>query len=99
MGKRRVSILDPAAISVAEIAFFIESNGLPQTAKRFIADAFMFFGKLSDDRIEHSLCTYEAWKKLDYRCVPYKKKYVVAYLSLPGEIIICEFVSAKLIAR
>ena len=99
MGKRKVSILEPAAISVAEIAFFIESKGLPLTAKRFVADAFLFFEKLSDNRIEHRLCIYESWRKLDYHCVPYKKKYVVAYLSLPREIIICEFVSAKLIAR
>ncbi|MEP6950202.1 MAG: hypothetical protein ABI863_13035 [Ginsengibacter sp.] len=33
MGKRKVSILEPAATAVAEIALFIESEGLPQTAK------------------------------------------------------------------
>ena len=35
-------------------------------------------------------------KDLDYRCVPYKKKYVVAYLSQEKEIVICDFVAAKL---
>jgi hypothetical protein len=35
MGKRKVSILAPAAEAVADIAFFIESKGLPQTAKKF----------------------------------------------------------------
>ena len=33
MGKRKVTILEPAATAVAEIAFFIESKGLTQTAK------------------------------------------------------------------
>ena len=98
MGKRKVSILESAATSVAEIAFFIESNGLPQTAKKFVASAFKFFEKLSDDRIQYGICAYDVWKKQDYHCVAYKKKYVVAFLSLPKEIIICEFVSAKLLA-
>lgn len=81
MGKRKVSILEPAATSVAEIAMFIEGKGLPMTAKKFVDEVFAFFEKLSDDRLIHKPCTYVAWKWLDYRCVPYKKKYVVAYLS------------------
>jgi hypothetical protein len=97
VGKRKVSILEPAAISVAEIAFFIESKGLPATAKKFVKDAFLFFEKLSDDRMEHRRCVYEPWKRLNYKCVPYKKKYLVAFLSLPKEIIICDFVSVKIL--
>jgi len=97
MGKRKVSILEPAATAVAEIAFFIEGKGLPQTAKKFVAEAFRFFERLSDDRIEYRTCSYEAWEKLGYRCVTYKKKYVVAFLSLKNEIVVCEFISAKLL--
>jgi len=97
MGKRKVSILEPTASSVAEIAMFIESKGLPQTAKKFVDEAFTFFEKLSDDRIVHKPCTYSTFKWLDYRCITYKKKYVVAYLSLADEIVICDFVSAKLL--
>jgi len=97
MGKRKVSILEPAATTVAEIAFFIEGKGLPQTAKKFVDDAFLFFEKLSDERIIHKPCSYNRWKELNYRCVPYKKKYVVAYLSLETEIVICDFVAAKLL--
>ena len=98
MGKRKVSILEPAATAVAEIAWFIENKGLPQTAKKFVADAFQFFGKLSDERIEHKRCSYNRWKDLDYRCVPYKKKYIIAYLSQEKEIVICDFVAAKLLS-
>lgn len=47
MGKGKVNILEPAATAVAEIAMFIESKGLPQTAKKFV-EAFEFFFKLSD---------------------------------------------------
>src|SRR5437773_6076901 len=97
MGKRKVTILEPAVTSVAEIFLFIESKGMPQTAKKFVDEAFAFFEKLSDDTIEHKPCSYSFWKILDYRCVTYKKKYVVAYLSQEKEIIICDFVSAKLL--
>ena len=97
MGKRKVTILEPAVTSVAEIALFIESKGMPQTAKKFVDEAFAFFEKLSDDTIEHKPCSYSFWKILNYRCVTYKKKYVVAYLSQEKEIIICDFVSAKLL--
>jgi hypothetical protein len=97
MGRRKVSILESAATAVAEIAFFIESRGLPQTAKKFVAEMFDFFERLSDDRIEYRSCSYEAWEKLGYHCVTYKKKYVIAFLSLKKEIVICELVSAKLL--
>lgn len=58
MGKRKVSILEPASTAVAEIALFIESKGLPKTAKKFVDEAFTFFEQLSDDRITHKPCTY-----------------------------------------
>jgi plasmid stabilization system protein ParE len=97
MGKRKVSILEPAADAVADIALFIEGKGMPKTAKKFVDKAFEFFETLSDERIEHKPCNYNnLWKYLDYRCVTYKK-YVVAYLSQQNEIIICDFVASKLL--
>ena len=56
MGKRKVSILEPAADAVADIALFIEGKGMPETAKKFVDAAFEFFEKLSDERIEHKPC-------------------------------------------
>ena len=43
MGKRKVTILEPAVNAVAQIAFYIEGQGLPETAKRFVNKAFSFF--------------------------------------------------------
>lgn len=96
MGKRKVSILEPAAASVAEIAWFIEHKGLPQTAKKFVDEMFHFFETLSDERIVHNPCKYKRWKALNYRCVSYKK-YVIAYLDLQKEIVICEIAPAKML--
>jgi hypothetical protein len=77
MVKRKVSILEPAATAVAEIAWFIENKGLPRTAKKFVHEAFLFFEKLSDERIEHKPCSYNRWNNLDYRCVPYKRSMLL----------------------
>ncbi len=59
MGKRKVTILGPAATSVGEIAWFIESKGLPETAKKFVNEVFLFFEKLSDERFVHKPCRYK----------------------------------------
>jgi hypothetical protein len=40
MGKRKVSILETAATSVAEFGWFIENKGMPQTATIFINELF-----------------------------------------------------------
>lgn len=97
MGKRKVTILESAAEAVADAALFIERKGLPETAKKFVDEVFLFFEHLSDERIEHKPCNYSnLWKYLDYRCVSYKK-YVVAYINQPDTIIICDFVAAKLL--
>ena len=96
MGKRTISILKQASTSVVEIAYFIEVKGMPLTVNKFVDNAFKFFDTISlfsDNR----LCSYKRWKDLGYQCVSYKKKYVVAYLSFLNEIIICDFVVAKLL--
>ena len=97
MGKRKVTILDPATEEVAKIAFFIESEGLHQTAKKFVTEAFDFFASLSDERVIHHPCKHQVWNLLNYRCVNFRKKYVVAYLYNTDEIIICDFALQKLL--
>ena len=95
MGKRKITILEPAVEEVARIALFIESEGLPKTAKKFVDDAFAFFADLSDERIVHRPCKYPAWKALNLRCINFRKKYIVSYLDNKNEIIVCEFALQK----
>lgn len=97
MGKRKVTILESASEGVAHVAYFIEGEGLPQTAKKFVDDAFDFFEHLSDDRFVHRPCKYAVWQLLNYRCANFRKKYIVAYLDNTDEIIICDFVLQKTI--
>lgn len=97
MGKRKVTILEPAIEEVARIALYIEGEGLPRTAKRFVDDAFAFFETLSDERLIHRPCKHPGWKGLGLRCVNFRKKYVVSYLDNVNEIIVCEFALQKLL--
>jgi plasmid stabilization system protein ParE len=99
MGKRKVNILDTAAAAVAEVAFFIESKGMPDTAKKFVDDAFIFFEKLADTKMIYRPCQYQRWIALGYRCATFRKKYTVAYLNMQNEIVVCDFVLAKLLAE
>jgi len=97
VGKRKVVILEPAVQEVGRIAFFIESEGMPVTAKRFVDHAFAFFKALASEKFVHRPCSYEPWLVLNYRCATFKKKYTVAYLNNSDEIVICDFLSQKLI--
>jgi hypothetical protein len=97
MGKRKVTILDTAVENVAQVALYIEGKGLPKTAKKFVDEAFEFFGKLSDDIIIHRPCKHLEWMELNYRCANFRKKYVVAYLDNTDEIVICDFALQKLL--
>jgi plasmid stabilization system protein ParE len=97
VGKRKVTILEPAVEEVARIALYIEAEGLPKTAKRFVDDAFAFFESLADDRIIHRPCKHSAWKGLGLRCTNFRKKYIVSYLDNSDEIVVCEFALQKLL--
>jgi plasmid stabilization system protein ParE len=97
MGKRKVTILDPAVEEVARIALYIEGEGLPATTKKFVDEAFEFFESLSDERVVHHPCRNSLWNLMNYRCAPFRKKYAVAYLFNTNEIIICDFALQKLL--
>jgi len=97
MGKRKVTILEPAVEEVARIAYYIEGEGLAETAKQFVADAFDFFEQLSDESFVHRPCKHLAWQQLKFRCANFRKKYIVAYLNNSNEIVVCEFGLQKLL--
>lgn len=97
MGKRKISIRESASESIAEIAWFIESKGMPATAERFADDVYDAIEKLADDLINHSACKEPARKSLGLKCVPFKKKYTIVFFESHSEIIIHEFIASKLI--
>lgn len=97
MAQRKITILDKAVEEVANVAFFIEGKGLPVKAKKFVDSAFLFFEKLGNSPISYKPCSYSFWKALGYRCAPFRKKFVVAYLDLDDEVVICDFALQKML--
>lgn len=56
MGYRKVVIRQSAAESIAEISWYLESEGLLATAEKFTDDAYDFITKISDRRKGYRIC-------------------------------------------
>ena len=97
MGRRKVIVKQSAADNIAAIAWYIESGGLMITAYKFADDVYDYFIKIADEHRSYALCRDPQRAFLGYKCISYKKKYVVVFIETKNEIIICEFISSKLI--
>lgn len=97
MGGRKVIVKQSVAESIAAISWYIESKGLVSTAEKFSDDIYNQFQKLADTRKSYAICREPERASLGYKCVPYKKKYVIVFIESEKELIICEFISSKLI--
>ncbi len=97
MGLRKIVVRQNAAENIAAIAWFIESKGMLTTADKFTDDVYDFFLKMADERKSYATCRDTARAALGYKCIPYKKKYTIVLIESERELIICEFISSKLI--
>jgi plasmid stabilization system protein ParE len=97
MGRRKVIVKQTAADNIAAIAWYIESKDMIATADKFADDVYDYFLKLADARKSYPLCREPKRAMLGFKCIPYKKKYTIAFIETEQEIIICEFISSKLI--
>jgi len=95
VGRRKITVKETVAISIAEVAWYIESKGLIATAEKFADDVYDFFIKLSDSRKTHAICRDPERALLGYKCISYKKKYTIVFLETVEELIICEFIPSK----
>ena len=95
MGRRRISIKESVANSIAQVAWYIESKGLANTAELFADEVYDFISKIADTRRLHALCRDPERELLGYKCLSYKKKYTIAFLETENELIVCEFIPSK----
>lgn len=96
MGSRKISVKQSAARSIAEVSWFIESNGLVKTAEKFSDSVYDFIELLTDTRKSYPFCKDPQRALLGFKCVNYKK-YTIVLIETQSEIIICEFIASKLI--
>ena len=85
------------AESIAAIAWYIESKGMLSTAERFSDDVYDYIQKLARDEKNCKICREPVRASLGYKCVSYKKKYTIVFIETDDELIVCEFISSKLI--
>jgi len=97
MGFRKIIVRQSVAESIAEISWYLESEGLLATAEKFSDDAYDFIAKLGDNRKSYRLCRDPERNLMGYKCIPYRKKYTIVFIELDDEIIISEFIPSKLI--
>jgi plasmid stabilization system protein ParE len=97
MGSRKIILKQSAADSISQIAWFIESKGLKNTAEKFADDVYDFIEKLKDERKSFAVCKEPVRAALGYKSIPCKKKYTIFFIESDKEIIICEFISSKLL--
>ena len=97
MGSRKVVVKQTAAESIAAIAWYIESKGLIATADKFIDNVYDYFIRMADKRKSYPVCREPGRAALGYKCIPYKKKYTIVFIESNTGLIICEFISSKLI--
>ncbi len=76
---RQITIKESVAESIAEIAWYIESKGLIDTAEKFTDEVYDYFIKISDSRRIHAICRDPGRALFGYRCIPYKKKYTIVF--------------------
>ena len=97
MGRKKIKVELSAAENIAAVALYIESKGMIATAEKFADDIYDYFFQLADNRKSYALCRETARAALGYKCIPYKKKYTIVFIESADELIICEFISSKLI--
>ncbi len=97
MGYRKIIVKQTASESIAAIAWFIESKGLIATADRFTDTVYDYIKSMADTRKSFSVCKEPGRAAAGYKCLPFKKKYTIVFLETNDELIICEFISSKLI--
>ncbi len=97
MGSRKITVKLSAAESIAAIAWFIESKGMIATANKFTDAAYDFLKTLANSIKSYPLCREPQRASAGYKCITYKKKYIIVFIETDTEIVICEFISSKLI--
>ena len=97
MGKRKIIVRQSAAKAIAQIAFYIESKGLPITAERYADSFYDFIETLSNDKKSFRLCSDSKRASLGFKCIQFKNKYTIVFLETEKTITVCEIISSKLI--
>lgn len=71
--------------------------GMVKTAENFSDSIYDFIETFTDSRKSYRICADLKRAILGLKCVNYGKKYTLSFIETHSEIIVCEFISSKMI--
>ena len=86
MASEQVDILERAENSIFKFAKYIDKQGYPDRAFSFISEIYEFINSLSISGESFAVCRHKAFSKKKYKCIPYKKAYIII-LSIQNDIV------------
>ena len=73
MVQRTIEIKKSAIKNIFKVSAFIESKGLPQTAKQFSHEVYDAIIKLGNPIVRHSYCRDIKRRAKELKCISFKK--------------------------
>ena len=86
MAREQVDILQRAENSIFKFAKYIDKQGYPDRAFSFVSEIYDFINSLSISGDSFAVCRHKSFAKKDYKCIPYKKNYIII-LSIQNDIV------------
>jgi plasmid stabilization system protein ParE len=86
--EKRIRYLSAAIESIFSISIHIENEGYPMTAQHFKKELFRFGNSLGKFPGRYPICRKPGFRKRNYRCAVYRKKYIFIYKPFKTEIVI-----------
>jgi len=99
MGESKVRFSKKFADDLADLVYFIESKGMPQTAQKYVNKVYNFIHRLQYDKVEFAYCNDVARSLSGLKCIKFNTKYTLVFYQFPNEVIFMEFIPSKLLRK
>lgn len=93
--KGQVVFKRSALRSIGQIATYIEEQGYPTTAERYVQRLLTFARSLSQFPNKYQLCKSEKLRAAGFRCASFEKTYVLVYKELSSKTVIFHVIHGK----
>lgn len=86
--KEKVIFRKKAKFAIRDIAFYIELQGYPETAEKFVEKLVRYGHSLSVFPDKYPICKQPQFAKRNMHCAVFHKNYVFVYKLVKTELII-----------
>jgi plasmid stabilization system protein ParE len=86
--KLKVIFRERARLSIRNFAIFIEEEGYPETADKFVKSLITFGSSLNKFPEKYALCKNPSLLNRKFRCAVFKNNYIFIYKIIRNELII-----------